>query len=321
MKKETELTPLTVEYAAALSEHLADGGEASLQHAYEIGRRAMTEGMGLLDVVGLHHEALDRIVDGRPGAEAPAAAVRAARQFLTETLSPFEMTHRGFREAVTALRRLNEMLEEGAKRIAHALHDEAGQLLVSVHLALQRVAIGMPPRSRERLQEVRHLLDEMEKQLRRLSHELRPTILDDLGLLPALDFLGQGVAQRAGIEIAVSGPRDRRMPVPVETALYRIVQEALNNASRHAHARRVEVRIHSGAQEIRCSIRDDGEGFDPAAIEGRPGGTGLGLLGIKERVNALAGQLAIRSAPGRGTELSITIPLGDAHANPGTTRG
>ena len=321
MKKEIELRPLTEEYIGALQDHLGGGGEATLQRAYEIGRRAMAEGMGVLDVVGLHHEATDRILAARPGAGQTDGDVRMAREFLAETLSPFEMTHRGFREAVTALRRLNEMLEEGAKRIAHALHDEAGQLLVTVHLALQRVAIGLPPRSRERLQEVRHLLDEMEKQLRRLSHELRPTILDDLGLLPALDFLAQGVGQRAGIEITVDGPRDRRLPVPIETALYRVVQEALNNASRHAHARRVEIRIHAPGQEIRCSIRDDGEGFDPAAIERRTGETGLGLLGIKERVSALAGQLAIRSAPGRGTELSITIPLGDAHANPGSTRG
>jgi signal transduction histidine kinase len=312
--------PVTSEYAAALSDHLGGGGEASLQRAYEIGRRAMGEGMGVLDVLGLHHEALDEIARGRTTPER-AEEARAARQFLAETLSPFEMTHRGFREAVTALRRLNELLEEGAKRIAHALHDEAGQLLVSVHLALQRVAIGLPPRARERLQEIRHLLDEIEKQLRRLSHELRPTILDDLGLLPALDFVSQGVAQRSGIEITVSGPRDRRLPVPVETALYRIVQEALNNVCRHSQARRVEVRVHTGVHEVRCSIRDDGLGFDPAAVEAGTGATGLGLLGIKERVNALAGQLAIQSSPGRGTELSITIPLGDAHANSGTSRG
>src|SRR2546425_13300831 len=97
------------------------------------------------------------------------------------------MTHRGFREGVAALRRLNEMLEEEARRIAHALHDEAGRLLVSVHLALQEAAGGLPPRVRDRLEKVREPLDEIEKHLRRLSHELRPTILDDLGLLPALE--------------------------------------------------------------------------------------------------------------------------------------
>lgn len=312
---------LAQDYRGALRAHLEGAGEAALQRAYEVGRRAMAEGLGLLEVVAMHHAALDQEFRSPEGAAQGGAILKSAAAVLAEALSPFEMTHRGFRDAVTALRRLNEMLEEGARRIAHALHDEAGQLLASVHLALKRVALGLPAPSRERLQEVRGLLDEIEKQLRRLSHELRPTMLDDLGLLPALDFLSQGVAERTGMSIGVVGPRDRRLPAPVETALYRIVQEALNNAGRHGGARRVEVTIESGTGMVRCHILDDGAGFDVAVARGGAEGSGLGLLGIRERVSALGGDLEIDSTPGHGTEISITIPLGGAHASPGSVGG
>jgi signal transduction histidine kinase len=306
-------------YAEALEQHLGGAGEASLQRAYELGRQALEEGLGLLEMVAMHYEALETILTLRPGAEEGRRTLMAAQAFLAESLSPFEMTHRGFREAVAALRRLNELLEEEARRIAHALHDEAGQLLVSVHLALEAVAYDLPPRVRGRLREVRGLLDEIEKHLRRLSHELRPTVLDDLGLLPAVEFLAQGVTARTGIPIAVSGPRDRRLPTPVETALYRSVQEALTNATRHAAARRVVVLIRLDPESVSCSVRDDGRGFDVDAVRNRNDG-GLGLLGIRERLSSLGGQLVIDSTPGHGTELLITIPLETHHADPGSAR-
>src|SRR5439155_9428657 len=117
--------------------------------------------------------------------EASLKTVDGSMRFLAESLSPFEMTHRSFQDAIAALRRLNEMLEEEARRIAHALHDEAGQLLVSVHLAVKEIADGLPPRARDQLMKIRAPLGEVERHLRRLSHELRPTVLDDLGLVPS----------------------------------------------------------------------------------------------------------------------------------------
>ena len=307
------------QYAAALRQYLADaGGEAALQRAYELGRRAIGDGVGVLELVTLHQDVLDGILRERKEPEACVNAVSDAGRFVAESLSPFEMTHRGFREGVAALRRLNEMLEEEVRRIAHALHDEAGQLLVSVHLALQEVSGGLPPRAREQLGKIRGPLDEIEKHLRRLSHELRPTVLDDLGLLPALEFLAQGVIARFGVPITVDGPRSPRLPSSVEIALYRIVQEALRNATKHAGARRVGIRVAVEAEMVRCLIKDDGRGFDVVAALDRKGERGLGLIGMRERVNALSGQLTIDSAPGRGTELRITIPLGehDADTNP-----
>ncbi len=307
-------------YDAALRDCLAEGGEAPLQHAYELGRSAIGDGLGVLELVALHQESLDTILREKKGPESLVHAVGEASRFLAETLSPFEMTHRGYQEAVTALRRLNEVLEEEARRIAHALHDEAGQLLVSVHLALQEASGGLPARARERLMKVRGPLDEIEKHLRRLSHELRPTVLDDLGLLPALEFLAQGVAARTGTPITIEGPRTPRLPSPVEIALYRVVQEALRNATKHARATRVDVRLVVETDGIRCSIRDDGRGFDLAAVLDRKGERGLGLIGMRERLTALGGELRIDSAPGRGTEIQITLPLGDNDVDTGPAR-
>lgn len=308
-------------YTSALQDYLDGAGEAALQQAYELGRKALADGLGVLDMATVDHRGL---VKGFLRAQNPkegARTLKAAKQLFAEFLSPFEMAHRGFQEANIALRRLNETLEEQAKRIAHALHDEAGQLLVAVHIALREAAREVPPPARERLQEIHGLLDQIEEQLRCFSHELRPTILDDLGLLPALEFLAQGMAKRTDLPITVEGSTQGRLPPAVETALYRCAQEALTNVARHARASRAGVELQREVKLIRCSIRDDGVGFNvPAVIAGtdqrdlfgagaRRGQRGLGLVGIRERLNALGGTLRITSAPGRGTELLIIVPL------------
>jgi signal transduction histidine kinase len=297
------------QYAAALRDYLAGAGEAALHLVYQIGREGIGHGSGLLQIAALHHEALATLFSRTPTPDDCARTVRAAGSFFAESLAPFEMAHRGFREANAALRRLNEALEEEARRIAHALHDEAGQLLASVHIRLEEVASELPPPARARLRDVRELLDQIEAQLRRLSHELRPTILDDLGLHPALDFLAQGVSARAGLAVTVEGSTAGRLPPPIETVLYRIVQEALTNASRHARASRVTVRIERDARAVRCSIRDDGVGFDAPAVLAQPGTGGLGLIGMRERLAPVGGRLEISSAPGRGTTLAVEVPL------------
>lgn len=306
-------------YSGALRDYLAHGGEAALQRAYEMGRRAIDDGLGVLDLVALHQEALQAVLGERHAPESVRTAVDASLRFLSESLSPFEMTHRGFQEAVRALRRLNERLEEESRRIAHALHDDAGQLLASVHLVLEEVSAGLPARTRDRLKRVRGPLDEIEKHLRRLSHELRPTILDDLGLLPALEFLAQGVAARAGIAIEVEGAACPRLPAAVETALYRVVQEALRNATKHAFATRVDLRLERGPEGAICTVKDDGRGFDLRAVLDKKGERGLGLIGMRERLSALGGQFTIDSAPGRGTELRIIIPLEGGHGDTGSS--
>lgn len=197
--------------------------------------------------------------------------------------------------------------EEEARRIAHELHDEAGQLLASVHIALDELVAQVPERS-EALQRIHALLDRVEGQLRRLSRELRPTILDDLGLGPAVEWLAQGAAERTGVSITVNAVIPR-LPSAMETALYRIVQEAVTNAIRHAGARNMEIRLWQEDTKVHAAVRDDGRGFDAEATMARRGDRGLGLLGMRERVDALGGRFVLRSAPGQGTEVSVAIPI------------
>ena len=300
---------LAEQYRRALRDYLDDAGETALARAYELGRNAVVDGLGVLEMTALHHEALRASVLRLAAFEDRAKAAEAAQRFLMESLSPFEMTHRAFREVNTVLRRLHERLEEEAKRIAHTLHDEAGQLLASVHVALAAMSSDLPPSARGRLEEVRGLLDRIEDDLRRLSHELRPTILDDLGLLPALQFLADGIAKRTGLPIEVGGSTHGRLPPVVETALYRIVQEALTNAVRHADAACVRIQLQREPQAIRCSIADDGVGFDAPTVLAHRGGPGLGLVSMQERLEAVRGSFQIISAPGRGTRVHVAIPL------------
>jgi len=206
--------------------------------------------------------------------------------------------------------------EEEARRIAHELHDEAGQLLTRVHLAVDEIVSELPPPQRaKRSEEVTNLLDQVYDQLRRVAQELRPTILDDLGLRPALEFLAQGISARTKLAVSIEGSIPQRPPPDIETALYRIVQEALTNVSKHGGATQVTIQLRLDGGGIRCSIRDDGRGFDVTTALSPHGERGLGLIGIQERVAALHGTLEIRSAAGQGTELQVTIPLESASAS------
>src|SRR2546422_942292 len=166
------------------------------------------------------------------------------------------------RQAEQALRALNLRLEEEARRIAHALHDEAGQLLVSVYLALDTLAAELQPDARKRLIEIRALLEQVEAQLRRLAHELRPTILDDLGLKPAIEFLADGISARTGLSVVVRGSVGGRLPSPIETAIYRIVQEGLTNVTKHAQASQAVVLLGRRTEAVVCSVVDNGRGVD-----------------------------------------------------------
>jgi len=138
---------------------------------------------------------------------------------------------------------------------------------------------------------------------------LRPTILDDLGLVPAIQFLAEGVSKRTNQAITIHTSVTDRLPTNVEIGLYRIVQEALTNVVKHSRARNVHIQVDLSVGLLRCSIRDDGTGFDVPAVLARKGDGSLGLRGIQERLDALGGRLEIQSSPGRGTSLLINVPL------------
>ena len=198
--------------------------------------------------------------------------------------------------------------EQEARRIGRELHDQAGQLLSALHLALEEVGSELRPAARGRIPALRSMVDEVEQQLRRIAHEMRPPILDDLGLLAAIDFMASGVAQRTGLRITVAGTRVRVLP-EIETNLYRIAQEALTNVARHARAGEAWVEVHVARTEAGVEVRDDGCGFAVDAVLGHGGERGLGFLSIQERVDALGGRLCVESAPGEGTLVRVTVPL------------
>ena len=297
-----------IDYGGALADYLAGAGEDALLRAYEIGREAMTTGTGLLELVALHQETLRQVLARQPQERREEARL-AAEAFLLEALSPYEMSQQAVNEANTILRRLNHLLEEEARRIAHALHDEASGILASARVALDLATRDAQSAAPAGLAEVRKLLDDTGARLRHLSHELRPTILDDLGLRAALVFLAQGVAQRSGAKVSVLGELRGRPPPTVELAVYRVAQEALSNAVRHGRGLS-SIRIHLRRQrgELRCTIQDDGGGFDAEAVLKDRARGGLGLLGMRERIQAVGGSLAIRSQPGDETTVEIRIP-------------
>jgi signal transduction histidine kinase len=297
---------LEAQFGAALAAYVAHAEEELLGRAYELGRTAMSEGLSIPDLVAIHARGLHAIlVDGR-GPESAVLIVGMAAEFLAEALSSYEMTHRGYREAMVASRHLNETLEAEVKRIAHALHDEAGQLLVSVHLALAELEEDFPQTANPRLRQLQALLDEVENQLRNLSHELRPTVLDDLGWLPAIQFLANAVSRRAHLPVEVQSTATGRLNTAVETALYRAVQEALTNVVRHSRAGWVRIQADREGATLVCQVVDDGIGFEAAGPDGHGG---LGLKGMRERLNAVGGQLQVISLPGDGTRIRLQVPV------------
>jgi signal transduction histidine kinase len=213
------------------------------------------------------------------------------------------------REANARLREMNRLLEAEAARIAHALHDQAATLLATVQLDVADLARSPGKPSPEQIARITAHVEELHQQLRRLSHEVRPPILDQYGLVPALQFLGKGIEQRTGLAVAVRGRASRSLPETVKTTVYRVAQEALTNVARHAQATRATVRVRTRRGKLQCRVRDDGRGFDVSAHrENGARRRGLGLLGMEERIRALDGSIQIESSPGSGTRIDISVP-------------
>src|SRR5712692_9264744 len=203
------------EYRSSLREYAAGRGEPALRRAYELGRLALAERKSLVEIASLHHQAVRALVRGAKSEKRRDELFQAGAEFLAECLSPYEMAHRGFQDAVKALRQLNETLEEEIKRIAYAVHDDAGQLLVAVHLALDEVARDLPKAQQDQVGQIEGLLNQVEKHLRRYSHELRPTILGDLSGVPARGFRTGGISKHSNLPINNQGTVSERLPSAV----------------------------------------------------------------------------------------------------------
>ena len=220
------------------------------------------------------------------------------------------------REQLRALtQKLTEVQETERTQLARELHDEMGQSLTAVGLNLTAVLDALPATvdasSRERLMEANWLVEQTLEQVRELSLNLRPLMLDDLGLVPTLLWYIKRYTQRTNIEVNLATiGLDERLPPILETAIYRIIQEALTNIIRHAkHAQKIHIHLEYEADTISLNIQDDGVGFNIAQVLNGPiTGSGLGLVGMRERVNLLGGRFNIESQLNRGTCILISIP-------------
>ncbi|MCI0538519.1 MAG: sensor histidine kinase [Verrucomicrobiales bacterium] len=300
---------LAKRYTLSLARFLSDHSERALREAYEIGRSGVHQGLGVLDMLLLHQAAVEGDARQSVAVDGLASRRKAAWEFLMESLTAHEMAYRGFREANAALLRFNEMLEQHSRRIAHAIHDEAGQLLVGAQLALEGLMKEVPPRAQGSCREISQLLAQVGSELRSFSHELRPILLDERGLVPALKFLAERISKRTSLAVRLKRcPAPPRSTVAKEATVYRVVQEALANVVKHANARNVWIELREKGRELACLIEDDGDGFDVATVLKRAGSRGLGLIGMEEQINMIGGSLQIKSRPGRGTQLSIAVP-------------
>lgn len=212
------------------------------------------------------------------------------------------------------LRQVIEAGEDERKRVSRELHDQIGQTLTSLIAGLTALETCAPqPACGDKLVQLRALAVQALGDLHDVSVALRPSALDDLGLVAALQKHGETFAKRFGIAVeceAIGLNGGRRLPVEIETALYRIVQEALTNAVRHGQARSIAVLLQRKDGHVLAVIEDDGEGFDATDWRARClAGNHLGLLGIEERAALVGGTLRVESAPGSGTSLFVEIPL------------
>ena len=212
--------------------------------------------------------------------------------------------------------------EEERQRIARELHDGVGPALASLNLRL-RTTVKLLERdghpAAEEIEELAELVQVSIQDIRRLIHDLRPAALDDFGLVPALREYVARYQEEQDLEVTLALPRiDERLPAPVETTLFRVVQEALANVARHAQAQWVEISLTRDPEGVTLCIADDGRGFDPQVPRT---GAHLGLWSMHERVEQLGGRFGVDSAPGRGAELTITLPLESAPLQSTTLSG
>jgi len=230
--------------------------------------------------------------------------VRLAESFAQRAAVAVDLSRRVARDA---LRRAVAAQELERRRLARELHDETGQALTSMLLGLAAVeAAGTPEEAHEAVAELRRLVVSTLQDVRRLAVELRPKALDDFGLLPALKRLGQTVSEGSRLDVQVEARLGgERLPAEAETAVYRIVQEALTNVVKHAEAQHVSVLLTRKNESVSVMIEDDGKGFEL----GSDPSEGLGLLGMQERVALLDGSLVVESTPGAGTTLVLELPL------------
>lgn len=350
---------LSGQYAVRLRGYLAKEEEWFLTQAYELGRKSLRRGLGLLDLARIHQQALASCRFPSLPAGEKERAFNSAESFLMAALAPFEAAHRGFREANLRLHQLNKALqhrnaqlaamtrelerseqhyrqlfgqarlmeddlrnlssqilhvqEEERGRLSRELHDEVGQTLALMELNLALVTKNgavEPTTLKQKIADTQHLLATARESVHRFARELRPAMLDELGLLPALRAYLKGFAERTGLRVCfASATKAEHLNPEQKTVLYRVAQEGLTNVAKHAHARSVNVTLRALRDGIQMHIQDDGRGFPVDRRPAAPANKRLGLLGMRERVRLIHGRCSVTSARGKGTAIVVEVPV------------
>ena len=355
---------LTRHYSVTLRKYLADEQEAVLAEAYELGRLAIARGLGVLDMARVHQQALEVCTCPRLMDAGRNSGLKAVHTFFLESLSPFEVTHRGFRETNFRLQQLiatlekrnlelaeinrelqleisgrkrtekalreseenlrnlsNQILnvqEEERKRISRELHDEVGQALTGISMnleSLKKNGLIKSPTLVRKIADTQNLLQETMEMAHRFARELRPAMLDELGLVPALRSYLKGFANRTGLRVHFrSNPIAENLADDQKTVLFRVAQESLTNVGKHAHASQVTVTVRMLKDSICMAIADNGRSFTADSTNSDSSKKRLGLLGMQERVRLVKGRFTIKPVPGRGTTIRVVIPFTSASA-------
>jgi PAS domain S-box-containing protein len=247
-----------------------------------------------------------------PVRDANGTVVRFAgiAEDMTETKQAEEALQKANRQLQVLSRRRVKMQEEERRHLSRELHDQIGQALMAAKMNLQSTRrLRKHERIVERLDDTMTILDQILQQIRQISFDLRPPVLDDLGLAPALQWVLRHHAERAGLAVEFNSDTElRRLTPEVETACFRVALEALTNVIRHARAQKVFVGLSRVDGSLQLIVRDDGIGFDLADAANRAPRDRLGLAGMDERVVVLGGTFRCKSAPGQGTEVQASFP-------------
>jgi two-component system sensor histidine kinase UhpB len=240
---------------------------------------------------------------------AEPAQLQLRRSDPVEEIDRLASSFHGLLERIEEERRRSGQLamraqEEERRRLARDLHDEVNQALTAILLRLEALAQETPPERAPEVVELKRLVNQAMDELLNLARQLRPSALDDHGLVPALETQLKRFSARTGIEARLDTAGDPDMlPEVVQTAIYRVGQEALTNVTRHAGATVVEMAVAENLGGVELRVSDDGSGFDPSVRR-----SGLGLIGMAERARLVGGELDVRSAPGGGTTITLRVP-------------
>jgi signal transduction histidine kinase len=246
-------------------------------------------------------------------ASARTRAVEIANE-ITRELRESEAELRASTEQLQAMsRRLVDLQEFERRRFSRELHDRVGQNLTALGINLDILKTQLPGNGndafRSRLDDAAALLDATTSSIENVMSELRPPMLDDYGLLPALQWYADEFSARTGIQVSVEGDEQMKRPGQAsEIALFRIAQEALNNVAKHARASRVRITLGHSDGRLVMALKDDGKGLDATLAPGSKRRPGLGMVTMRERTQAVGGEFEIGPAPGRGTQVVVRVP-------------